>query len=152
MMKTASERFMGRVYPEPNTGCWLWGGALGPKGYGSFASGGRKWIVHRFSWFLHRGEDPGTMCVLHRCDNPPCVNPDHLFLGTKGENNRDRDAKGRGHDFRGGKHPQSKLTDDAVRDIRTSCEPQVALAKRYGVDASTVSHARSGKRWSHVKP
>jgi hypothetical protein len=86
---------MDKVSPEPNTGCWLWLGApVDWKGYGRFYRDGAAVLAHRAAWGLFRGE-PADLRVLHKCDNPACVNPDHLFLGTQLDNIRDRDAKGR---------------------------------------------------------
>lgn len=90
------ERFEAKVYAEPSCGCWLWGGSLDGDGYGMFRSKGRVERSHRVAWQLYRGEIPPGICVLHRCDNPTCVNLDHLFLGTKADNAWDRAKKGRG--------------------------------------------------------
>lgn len=94
------KRFEEKYCPEPNTGCWLWTAALNNKGYGkigAYRSKGRyDWMLaHRASWFLFKGQLSDEMCVLHKCDTPACVNPDHLFLGTKGDNIRDAVHKGR---------------------------------------------------------
>lgn len=76
--------------------CVNWHGYLNPKGYGQVRVNGRTWLVHRYAWSLQHG-DPGDLCVLHACDNPACFNVEHLFLGTKGDNNKDMAAKGRAH-------------------------------------------------------
>lgn len=94
---TPAERFLGLLPDRPETGCWEWLGARANGGYGLFAvQNPRRITAHRYSWELHNGPIPAGMHVLHHCDNPPCVNPAHLFLGTASDNMRDMLAKGRG--------------------------------------------------------
>jgi len=96
MIVEPAEKFLSRIIPEPNTGCWLWeGGSRGGKGYGQFNPRGKNFAAHRFSYQLHVGEIPKGLSVLHKCDTPACVNPEHLFLGTQTDNMRDRAAKKR---------------------------------------------------------
>jgi hypothetical protein len=146
-------RFKASVEPQPD-GCWHWAGYK-PKtgsrvGYGEFYTKDDKRILaHRASYMLIKGEDPGEQCVLHKCDNPSCVNPDHLFLGDRTENSADRQRKER--QARGQTHGFSKLTDDDVRAIRQDDRTNRALAKIYGVFETTISEARRGKTWKHVK-
>lgn len=100
------KRFEAKYEPEPNTGCWLWVACLNEHGYGVFQIGHGTRLATRVAWELHHGSSiPTGMCVLHRCDTPACVNPAHLFLGTRLDNARDRDAKGRG---RCGEHNKRK--------------------------------------------
>lgn len=89
-------RFHAKYVPEPNTGCWLWEGATIRSGYGRHNINGVQMGAHRASWIIHNGDIPDGMHVCHKCDTPPCVNPDHLFLGTHADNMRDMQAKERG--------------------------------------------------------
>lgn len=94
---TRERSFEDRYTPEPMSGCWLWLDSCDPTGYGTMLHDGKKQYAHRVSWILQNGPIPPGLHVLHKCDTPSCVNPDHLFAGTALENARDRDAKGRGH-------------------------------------------------------
>lgn len=152
------ERFMAKVAPIPIAGCWLWMGAGHPTGYGRFAMGaGTVDFAHRASYRLFIGEIPAGHYVCHRCDVRLCVNPAHLFAGTATDNMRDASAKGRirlprpEQMLRGERQPMAKLTDEQVREIRASSEPQKALAARFGVDPSTVSLVKSGRTWAGVE-
>lgn len=91
-MTSTEARFWAKV--DKTGDCWVWTAATNPKGYGQFYVEGMR-LAHRVSWILAHGPIPDDLCVLHRCDHPPCVNPAHLFLGTYADNNHDRDAKGR---------------------------------------------------------
>lgn len=92
------KRFWGKVRKTDT--CWIWTGARtskkGKSRYGNISFQGKRWLAHRFSWMIHNGKINKNMCVLHHCDNPPCINPDHLFLGTIADNNHDAIKKGRG--------------------------------------------------------
>ncbi len=159
------ERFEEKWIGEPNSGCWLWLGASVPKGYGYIASGdgATSESAHRISWRLHCGDIPPGMCVLHRCDMPCCVNPDHLFLGTVQDNSTDMVSKGRGKrgkkygrqkkpcEYRlvGSQSNGAKLTEDQVLEIKKATNPH-GLAERFGVTKENIYVIRRGKTWKHV--
>lgn len=130
-------------------GCWRWqGGKSG--GYGYLRGVG----VHVLMYRIVNGPLAPGMCVLHRCDVRDCFNPDHLFSGTKGDNNKDRAAKGRNHDKRGERHHMAQLSAADVRAIRAACVglrgEQAALARRYGVKRSTIGAIVRRVSWSHL--
>lgn len=96
MAKTVRERLMQAIKVNESTGCWEWeNGRSTSGGYGVLSINNKQEKAHRAMWRSEFGEIPEGMCVLHKCDNPPCCNPDHLFLGTVADNNKDRDSKGR---------------------------------------------------------
>ncbi len=158
----AEERFWHRVEKGPTAdACWTWVGSRTPAGYGHLHIDGRPMYAHRFSWALNSGGPvPDDQCVLHRCDNPPCVRPDHLFVGTRGDNVRDAASKGRlwaqarPEDVpRGEQHAQAKLTEDIVRKIRervANGESQRAMSREYGVDRVAIRNVVLRKTWRHV--
>jgi len=128
--------------------CWEWQGAK-VNGYGSYYLGaGRKKPAHRASYELHFGPIPNGLIVRHRCDNPPCVNPDHLELGTDADNARDKVERGRAP--RGEGNAKSRLSAADVTEIRTSPETQVSLAARFGVTQPCISNIRTGRTWGHL--
>jgi hypothetical protein len=96
MMRTQEERFYQKVEQPPySAACWIWLAAKSPQGYGHFFFNGRVDKAHRASWEIHNGAIPDDLMVLHKCDNPRCVNPEHLFLGTHQDNADDKMRKGR---------------------------------------------------------
>ena len=104
-----------------------------------------------WSYEFHKGPIPKGLCVCHRCDNPPCVNPDHLFVGTNLDNTKDRNQKKR-HSF-GEHHASAKLTEKQVLDIRSrpiSWGSNSLIAKEFNVDRSVISNIRRGKTWKHL--
>lgn len=130
--------------------CWEWRGASGkgpqsPKNYGQASYDGRQYGTHTLAFMFSRGPIPDGLCVLHSCDNRWCVRPDHLFLGTKGDNYRDSSAKGR--HCAGERHGMAKLTWRDVDEIRVSVESGPVLAARYGVEKGTISRVRLLKTW-----
>ena len=146
---TLEERFWPKVDKTPGHGptgdCWIWTGAKLPKGYGKINDGaGHTPAAHRAAWFLTHGEYP-ALAVLHRCDNPPCCNPAHLFLGTLAENNEDMRQKGR---------KWTKLSDEQVSEIKHYLAHGVTmqtLADDYSVSKSLIDGIRYGRCRKHVK-
>lgn len=137
--------------------CWVWTGAVGFKGYGKIGLGGRAagcGIASRVSWLLHVGDVPAVLDVLHTCDNPPCVRPDHLFLGTGTDNIRDAQRKGRLVGAgKGEQHHRAVLTDDDVRSIRRRFEagtPMRQMAVEYRVSAVSIWSVIRRKTWKHI--
>jgi len=141
------QRFWRRV--RKTEGCWIWTGKRS-NGYGVIMIDGKAMLAHRYSFVLHFGDVPVGLFVCHRCDNPPCVRPDHLFAGTCADNIADMVSKGRGH--KGPRAPSvCVLSPDAVRTIRSSRLRGPALAARFGVSASTISRVRRRTAWAHVE-
>lgn len=138
--------------------CWTWTGSQRGKGYGQIKLAGRKsTTAHRASWLVHHGNIPDGMCVLHKCDNRLCVRPDHLFLGTKADNNADMVRKGRnsyGVLARYGEAvPNSKLTIGDIPQIRALHKRGFSypnIAKRFGVGATTIRSVITGNTWASV--
>jgi len=147
------ERFFRRV--EKSDGCWMWTGTKAPNGYGRFQSGGKgspHLGAHRFSYEMHKGKIPEGMVVMHSCDTPACVNPDHLSVGTHKENTADMIQKGRKAPFvnYGERSGAAVLTEEKVRYIRSSPLRNVDLAAELGVVPSVVHAVRHRKTWRHV--
>lgn len=143
--------FEERYIPEPMSGCWLWLEYVDQKnGYGRLTHNRKNYRAHRFSWELHRGEIPKSMLVLHRCDTPLCVNPDHLWLGTPADNSADMMRKRRHDDRTGEKHHLAKLTEKDVLAIRADTRMHTKIAKDYGVVSQTIDGIKSRKAWKHI--
>lgn len=148
-MRTPPEvRFWPKVTKGP--GCWEFRGApCGPSGHRQFHDGERGTLAHRFSYAVHFGPIPDGVCVCHRCDNPACVRPDHLFLGSQAENLADMVRKGRSSS--GGRHWNAKLTSGAVAEIRRLAETgmqQKDIAALFGVSGTAVHKIIHRKRWA----
>ncbi len=137
---TKSVGFHESYIPEPNSGCWLWIRGTNGAGYGRIYKP-VKMAAHRYAWQLYKGEIQQGEQVLHRCDTPLCVNPEHLFIGTNDDNMRDKNRKRRG---------TVKLTEQQVATIKLSSQTNTSLAKQYGVCDSTISDIRTKTTWKHV--
>jgi hypothetical protein len=146
------ERFWTKVRKGDPDECWPWIGATDGHGYGTFWNGGKLVLAHRTAWMLTKGLIPGGMNVLHRCDNRPCCNPNHHFLGTYGDNCRDRTKKGR--TAKGEKHGRAKLTEAQAIEILARSkagESHRLLAHAFQVSRSTIQHLVQGRSWSHLQ-
>jgi hypothetical protein len=132
--------------------CWPWIGANIAARYGVIHWEGKRQLAHRLTWRETRGPIPPGLHILHKCDNPPCCNPSHLFLGTSADNHRDMVSKGRAWTagLRGEAHGCAKLTEAKVREIRAAKGSQEAIAAQFGVCRATVSHIRNRRLWKHV--
>jgi hypothetical protein len=132
------------------TGCWLWIGTChSGHGYGLIRNERKTLLAHRVSWELHNG--PTTLCVLHKCDNRKCVNPEHLFIGTREENNRDRDQKGRGP--RGERNWPAKLKASdipVIRALYVNGWKQAEIAEKFGVSQGAISGVVNKTTWKHI--
>ena len=148
--KMTDADFWASVDVRESNECWVWKGPRDKFGYGRFS----KERTHRYSWKTHNKQDVAPdMCVCHRCDNPPCVNPRHLFLGTRADNNMDRTMKGRTVTNNGVANGNSKLTETdviAILNAWIAGESPYAIAPRFGVHMTLVHQIVAGKIWTHV--
>lgn len=148
-------RFITRGAPND---CWEWQGNRNKKGYGIIAEQTGRTLAHRLSWIIHYDPIPGDLRVLHTCDNPPCCNPSHLFLGTQADNVRDMDNKGRRGNGGGTKalgelSHQAKLksTDiPVIRRLHKEGATYAEIARRYAVSAQSINAIIAGKTWKHI--
>lgn len=147
-------RIRGRYVVDPSTGCWNWTASTIGKGYGQCnVRHLKERYAHRVSYQAFKGEIPDGIDVLHTCDNKLCVNPRHLFLGTKEDNAQDMKAKDR-HLY-GERNTEVKLTEKQVLRIHRLYETggfsTYQLADRFGVRQGTIWKILHGHRWAHVK-
>lgn len=149
---TAIERFWPKV--QKSDGCWIWTASVTRQGYGHFKFRGKMDKAHRVSWILHNREIPDGMCVLHECDNPSCVNPGHLFLGSNDDNVADRVRKGRSGSAKGESHGRAKLKQGDVAVIRERLsrgDQQKDIALDYGVSPPCIGYLARGETWNAVQ-
>jgi hypothetical protein len=149
------ERFISKINKRSPLECWEWSRGKDKWGYGQFKIGFKQHKSHRVAYFLHHGRISNTKCICHKCDNPACCNPRHLWEGTDADNVFDRDAKNRRIAARGEKHGRRKLTDIAVKKIRDLCAlgnmKQSVIGSIFGVSQAVISGIHLRKIWSHVK-
>lgn len=164
------QRFWSKVKKGPSNKCWEWTASKRAKGYGAFVWADESGAVvqgraHRFSWEIHFGKTP--LCVLHTCDNPACVNPNHLFIGTRKDNNDDMQRKGRkvpggarlkaaglsGNYERGVEHHNARITPEKVMEIRRlkSVLSYCQLSAKFGLAVGHLHRIVNRKVWKHVE-
>lgn len=152
-MTNIMDMFPDRVQPEPNSGCWLWTGAIRDNRwtYGSIMRNYKRHRAHRVSFEMSCGPIPEGKQVLHKCDVMLCVNPTHLYLGDDAQNVRDKFERGRANILRGSRHGAAKLTDEQVREIRRILPGQrlpdgmgKTLSQRFGVGRDYITLIRKG--------
>jgi hypothetical protein len=149
--KPLEQRFLSRVRKPEGEGCWEWTAYKDKDGYGRISFNFHPKRAHRASYEIYCGEIPEGLSVLHRCDNPGCVNPDHLFLGNTDDNMADKVAKKRQASGASHARPNAKLVDAEVIAIRAAKGfRQWELAAIYGVGQDEISRIRTGKRWAHI--
>jgi len=164
------ERFFENVLIVPyDKGCWVWTGPINEHGYGVFNVSPDKYYAHRVSWLIHNGPIPKGVFACHKCDNPPCIRPDHLFLGGYAENAADASSKGRfkrnGETLNrlraegkcmGEAHYNRVLTEENVREILRDYVPRKVtcahFAKKFGVCYQSIHEVITRKTWKHVAP
>ena len=145
-----STRFWTHVSKGAQDECWIFKPHRKGLGYRQIKVGGSRVgsLAHRVSWELTHGPIPDGLVVCHRCDNPPCVNPSHLFRGTHKDNSQDMARKGKSQ--RGERNTTAKITAQIVAEIRASTKTGRQLATDYGLSASQVSNIRRRNQWKHV--
>lgn len=147
------ERFLSRVDMKSDSDCWLWTGRTNPDGYGQFDCQNTAIASHRYMWSILNGEIPSDMVICHKCDNPPCCNPQHLFMGTVQDNVRDRDTKGRQANHSGTKNGRAVLSEAEVlrvRALRDSGVTYKGIAREMGVSEGCINHILNGRHWIGV--
>jgi hypothetical protein len=153
LMSSLRDRFNSKIKVTPS--CWVWTASIGSTGYGQISASGGPKKAHRVSYEMHIGPIPDGLCVLHKCDNPVCVNPAHLFLGTRTENAKDKVSKGRqargvGHGLKGADHPAAKLDAEKVKSIRLDVRSSKEISDAFGVSRSLVVQIKARTIWRHV--
>ena len=150
---TPIERFFKNIKDENTSDCWLWKTYNHNDGYGTLHINRKRIYAHRYSWIIHYGEIPKGLFVCHKCDNPKCVNPEHLFLGTNTDNVNDMIKKGRKKQAKGNDYSRAKLKSEDVIDIRKMMKEgkkAIEIAKLYKITAQHVRIIYRKLNWAHI--
>lgn len=153
--QSIQSRFESKVTLVPFCECHLWTAATTDFGYGKLSDGKKSWLhAHRVSYQLYKGEVPDDKCVLHTCDNPACVNPEHLYLGSYKDNAADRENRKRGNHPKGTKHHKNVLLQSQVYEIRDAFDTGKysfsELGRIYGIEGKSVADIVDRKNWKHL--
>lgn len=140
---TSRERFFDNIFPEPNSGCWIWMGSLAKRDYARIYINRKEYVGSRFSYEIHKGKIPTGMVVRHSCDNTCCVNPDHLLVGTQRDNATDMVIRRRNQKC-------TKLLPEDISIIRADTRNLSVIATHYGVTGATISLVKRRKTWKHI--
>ena len=140
-----------RSTPVPESGCRLWDLSVDKTGYGKIKMKGKHLQAHRVAWEAYRGPIPEGKLICHKCDVPSCINPNHLYVGTFTDNNRDTIARGKGYQVRGTDHGQCKLTEEQVYEIRDLSEAGVLSQREigtiYNISRRHIYNLKNRNRW-----
>ena len=150
---SAAERLAARTSIGGPEECWPCSGSSQRSGHKQIVVDGRLVLVHRLAWMLEHGPIPDGLVIRHRCDNPPCVNPAHLQIGTVVDNNRDRDERGRHRPLPGSSNGAARLNEETVASIKAALRAgsqMRPLARQYGVSQRTIQFIQRGETWKHV--
>lgn len=150
---TINEMFLSGFIKGDSDECWNWIKSKNQDGYGRMMWERKTYCAHRISYRFYFGDFDQSLCVCHKCDNPSCVNPNHLFLGTHKDNMIDRDKKNRNSGAKGEKNSKAKFNKKIVLEIREAIkngESNISLSKKYKVGADTISNIKNNKTWSHI--
>jgi hypothetical protein len=159
MSESVREKLLSNIVLEDGpleSQCWIWQGSFHSQGYGQIRCSEINDLVHRVAYREFVGPIPEGLFCLHHCDNPPCINPEHLYVGTQQENVDDMWERGRAviYDRTGSLHPRARLNEDDVRDIlQALCqgESQRVIANERGLPVTVINDIARGKRWAHVE-
>ena len=147
-------RFWSKVDCKGEDECWLWIGCKNENSdgdYGRFSINYKMYLSHRISYFIHYNKDPGSLLICHKCNNPPCINPKHLFLGNNSKNKKQSFSEGRSS-HKGILHPRAKLQESDIKEIRNMKGKlnYRDVAKIFNISPKSIHNIWSGHSWSHL--